>query len=85
MLAEPIQEPSDIRVIRRRELLQRAPPVDFKAMISGWRKSGYSTSEICFILNFSRGKLWHIESVPGSEPGHGDGEAMRKLNERIGG
>jgi hypothetical protein len=72
-----------VGVIRRRELLQRDPPVDFKAMIERWRKAGWSTSQICFVLNFTRGKLWHLESVPGSEPSHSDGQAMLKMDANI--
>lgn len=65
-------------VIRRRELLQRDPPVDWRKVIQEIRAAGWGTGQICFVLNVNRGTLWRWESC-GSPPNFEDGRAMLKL------
>lgn len=65
--------------IKRRELLQRDPPVHWPTIINAIRRQGYNTADICFILNVPRGTLWRWECC-GSEPNFDDGRALLKLH-----
>jgi hypothetical protein len=71
-------------MIHRREILQRDPPQDFPALLAAIRAHGYSTSEICFILNVPRSTLTSWERPRGlldkpSIPNFEDGLAIIKF------
>lgn len=68
-------------MIHRRKILSvlvRDPPMAIPETLAEIRRFGYSTGEICFILNVPRGTLrsWEIE---GCRPNIDDGDAIRKL------
>lgn len=66
-------------MINRRQLLTRDEPVIWKEIFTQIRRAGYSTSEICFVLNVPRGTLSHWEH-DGIEPKYEDGRAILKLH-----
>lgn len=66
-------------LVNRRQLLQRDPSVRWVEVIADVRAAGFSTSEICFVLNVPRGTLWHWEHDPMPEPSFEDGRALLKL------
>jgi DNA-binding XRE family transcriptional regulator len=67
-------------LIERRKLLERDRPEDFRAALAEIRAlTGYGTSELCFIINVSRGTLWHWENDAEPNPSYEDGRAILKL------
>jgi hypothetical protein len=70
-----------VGVIARRELLRREPAIPWATIIDQIRRAGYTTSEICFVLNVARGTLWRWESS-GSIPNYEDGRALLQLHDR---
>lgn len=67
-------------MINRRQILQRDPPVNWGRIISELRASGWGTSEMCFVLNITRGALWHWENDDQPNPPYEDGRALLKLH-----
>jgi DNA-binding transcriptional regulator YiaG len=67
-----------VGVIRRRELLQRDPPVRWAQVIDEIRRTGYTTTAICRALNVARSTLWQWETFE-SCPNYEDGRALLKL------
>lgn len=65
--------------VRRRELLQRDPPILWAKVIDEIRRAGYTTSHICLALNVPRSTLWRWECC-GSPPNYEDGRAVLKLH-----
>ena len=65
-------------MINRRFILDRDPPFDVVGALGEIRRKGHGTSDICFILNVSRGTLssWEIR---GSRPNVDDADAIRKF------
>jgi DNA-binding transcriptional regulator YiaG len=75
----PLLQMRVVGVIKRRELLQRDPPVDFGLALAEIRRlGGFGTSELAFVLNIARTTLSSWESR-GSKPGFEDGRAILKL------
>jgi hypothetical protein len=67
-------------MLNRRELLQRDPAVPWRKLISELRGAGWGTAEMCFVLNVTRGTLWHWENDEEPNPGYEDGRALLKLH-----
>jgi DNA-binding transcriptional regulator YiaG len=78
----PLLQMRVVGVIKRRELLQRDPPVNWTNVIDEIRRMGWSTGQICFVLNVSRGALWYWENG-GVTPRYEDGRALLKLRETV--
>lgn len=66
-------------VIRRRELLQRDPPVDWRAECAVIL-AVYSVAEAVWILNVARSSF--VRWAEGTVPNFEDGQAVRKLADR---
>lgn len=67
-------------MINRRQLLQRDPPVRWGDIIRDLRTAGWGTAELCFVLNVTRGAIWHWENDPEPRPPYEDGRALLKLH-----
>ena len=68
-------------MLTRRQILERDPPTDFRALLAAIRAHGYTTSDITFVLNVPRSTLWSWERPSGnSEPGYEDGRAIFKFH-----
>lgn len=76
-------EPKDC-LIRRRQILERDAPVDFRATLSEIRRrSGWGTADLCFILCVNRSTLHYWETRRDSVPNYEDGRAIVKLLESL--
>lgn len=69
-------------VIRRRVLLQRDPPIDWRGVLDEIRRCGFGTGDICFTLNIAHSTLWQLESK-GSVPNYEIGAAILKLRAAV--
>lgn len=71
-------------LIRRRQILERDEPVDFKAVLSEIRRlGGWGTSDLCFILCVNRSTLHYWETRRDAVPNYEDGRAIIKLWESL--